>query len=396
MIQTQDPTQEQDYEAFRERARTFILEYAPAMEVRGGHRAPEPEELPPLRAWTARMFEAGFLGDDWPVEYGGRGGSDPMKDAIFNEELGRAGAPAPIGAAYLAYGALLAYGTEEQCRTYLPRIRNGSDIWCQLFSEPDAGSDLASLRTVAKRDGDVFVVNGQKVWNTNAHNADIGYLLARTDTTQKHGGITAFIVDMRSPGVEIRPLREITGTADFNEVFLTDVRIPVDHVIGEVGGGWSVATASLVKERQGNRGLGSRLRSRLDDLLELARGVERNDPDLAALLRPRLGQVVAAIEACNHLHSRSLERRLAGIGDAGDAPVSKIFSSEANVAMVDLALAYQGVDGVLIEGDRAAVDGGSWQDDLLYSRTYTIAGGSNEILRNMIAERALGMPKDKR
>ncbi|WP_300608745.1 acyl-CoA dehydrogenase family protein [Trebonia sp.] len=388
-------TGEQGYEDYRRRARAFIAENAPAMEVRGGHRAPRPEDLPALREWTAKMFAEGFLGEDWPPEYGGKGESDPMEDAIFTEELGRAGAPAPIGAAYLASGALLSYGTDEQKRKYLPRIRNGEDIWCQLFSEPNAGSDLAALRTQARLDGHSYVINGQKVWTTNAHNADLGYLLARTDTTKKHAGISAFILVMRSPGVEIRPLREITGTADFNEVFFTDVRVPAANLIGGPGEGWQVATASLVKERQGNRGLGSRLRSRLDDLLALAREVERSDPALAARLRPRLGRVIASTEVCNYLHSRSLERRLADEGDAADAPVSKIFSSEVNVAMIDLALAYQGDRGVLAEGDPGVLDGGSWQDDLLYSRTYTIAGGSNEILRNLIAERALGMPRDR-
>jgi alkylation response protein AidB-like acyl-CoA dehydrogenase len=388
-------TGEQQYEDYRRRARAFVVENAPAMEVRGGHRAPRPEDLPSLREWTAKMFAEGFLGEDWPAEYGGRGESDPMEDAIFTEELGRAGAPAPIGAAYLASGALLSYGTDEQKRKYLPRIRSGEDIWCQLFSEPNAGSDLAALRTQARLDGDSYVINGQKVWNTNAHNADLGYLLARTDTTKKHAGISAFILDMRSPGVEIRPLREITGTSDFNEVFFTDVRVPAANLIGGPGEGWQVATASLVKERQGNRGLGSRLRSRLDDLLTLASKVERSDPARAARLRPRLGRVIASTEVCNYLHSRSLERRLAGVGDAADAPVSKIFSSEVNVAMIDLALAYQGDLGVVVEGDPGVLDQGSWQDDFLYSRTYTIAGGSNEILRNMIAERALGMPRDR-
>ena len=213
----------------------------------------------------------GYLGQAWPVEYGGRPGASVQHAFIVAEEIARARTWGEIGAGTLAAGAILAFGSEQQRRHYLPRIRSGEDLWCQLFSEPNAGSDLASLKTRAVRDGDHFVVTGQKVWTTNGHHADVGYLLARTDPdAAKQAGITAFALDMRTPGVEVRPLREITGTNDFNEVFLDNVRVPADQVIGEVNNGWRVANASLGHERSGVGARAVELHAQLDDLFALA------------------------------------------------------------------------------------------------------------------------------
>jgi alkylation response protein AidB-like acyl-CoA dehydrogenase len=383
----------QTLERFRLRAREFIAAHAPESRAKGGNRAPEPHEVGPLREWTAAMFAGGFLGGDWPEEYGGRADYDPREEQVFNEELTRASAPGAIGAAYLASEALITFGTPQQQRLYLPKIRAGEHIWCQLFSEPDAGSDLAGLRTRATRSGGFYTVNGQKVWTTNGHIADMGYLLARTDPeAEKHAGITAFLVDMKAPGIDVRPLREITGTADFNEIFFDNVQVPAENVIGAEGAGWKVATTSLVKERGANRGLASRLRTRFGDLLALWREAEDagRHPTVS---RQELGRLYAEVQVCAALQKLNGAKRLANGLAVADAPTSKIFSSEVNLRMVRMALELEGTRGVFVAGDSAVVDDGSWQDDFLYSQTYTIAGGSNEILRNMISERGLGLPR---
>ena len=262
----------QELEDYRAEVRAFIVRHGPGARKHVGVRAPEPGQVPALRAWVASLYAAGYLGQTWPVEYGGRRSATIEHTFIVAEEIARARTWGEIGAGALAAGAILAFGSERQRQRYLPRIRSGEDLWCQLFSEPGAGSDLASLKTRAVRDGDHYVVNGQKVWTTNGHHADLGYLLARTNPdVAKQAGITAFAVDMHAPGVDVRPLREITGTSDFNEVFLDDVRIPADQVIGEVGGGWRVANASLGHERSGVGARAVELYAQLDDLVELAR-----------------------------------------------------------------------------------------------------------------------------
>ena len=262
----------QDLEDYRAEVRAFIALHGPGARKHVGVRAPEPEQVPALRAWVARLYGAGYLGQTWPVEYGGRPDATIERTFIVAEEIARARTWGEIGAGALAAAAVLAFGSEQQRQRYLPRIRSGEDLWCQLFSEPGAGSDLASLKTRAVRDGDHYVVNGQKVWTTNGQHADLGYLLARTNPdVAKQAGITAFALDMRTPGVDVRPLREITGTNDFNEVFLDNVRIPADQVIGEVDNGWRVANASLGHERSGVGARAVELHAQLDDLVELAR-----------------------------------------------------------------------------------------------------------------------------
>jgi alkylation response protein AidB-like acyl-CoA dehydrogenase len=386
--------------AFRARVRAFIAEQAPAMRVRRGHRAPDEDDLAALRQWTAALYREGFYGADWPAKWGGTPGANPFRQAIVVEELARANAPTPIGAGYLASRAVLAHGTEEQKRRFLPRIRSGEDLWCQLFSEPDAGSDLASLKTRAVRDGDHFVVSGQKVWTTNGHHADLGYLLARTNPgVAKQAGITAFALDMRTPGVDVRPLREITGTNDFNEVFLDNVRIPAGHVIGEVGGGWRVANASLGHERSGVGARAVELYAQLDDLVELARRSTTADvrPAVAdGATRQRIGKLAALTHVTNAM-SKAVQSRIAnGTEDAADGPLAKIFFSEVNLAMTEAGVGLQGVGGMNVEGDPKAYADGWWQDAYLYARAWTIAGGANEVLKTVVAERALGLPRDKR
>jgi len=388
-----------ELEDYRAEVRAFIARHGPGARKHVGVRAPDPEQVPVLRAWVARLYAAGYLGQAWPVEYGGRRSASIEHTFIVAEEIARARTWGEIGAGALAAGAILAFGREQQRRHYLPRIRSGDDLWCQLFSEPGAGSDLASLKTRAALDGDQYVVNGQKVWTTNGHHADLGYLLARTDPgVAKQAGITAFVLDMRTPGVDVRPLREITGTSDFNEVFLDNVRIPADRVIGEVNDGWRVANASLGHERSGVGARAVELHAQLDDLFALARQTTAGGrPAITdGATRQRLGRL-AALAHVTDVMSKAVQSRIAnGTEDAGDGPLAKVFYSEVNLAMTEFGVALQGTGGMAVEGDGRAYADGWWQDAFLYARAFTIAGGANEVLKTVVAERALGLPRDKR
>lgn len=375
--------------AFREKVRAFVAENAPGTKAHAGVRAPDPELMPAIRAWTAKLYEAGFLGIDWPAEYGGRPDAHPLEAFVVAEEIARARTWPPVGAAALASAAVIEFGTGEQRARFLPRIRTCEDVWCQLFSEPGAGSDLAALRARARREGDMFVVDGQKVWTTNGQHADMGYLLARTDPeAPKHKGITAFALDMRSPGVDIRPLREITGTTDFNEVFLDGVRIPAADVLGEVNNGWRVAMSSLGHERSGVAARGVELFAMLDDLLRLAE--DRGATEDSAT-RQTIGELATRAHVNAAMVALAQSRMLEHAEGPADAALGKIFFSELNHDLAAFGMRLQGVDGLLAGSE--AVAGGWWQDAHLYSRAYTIAGGANEILRTQVAERGLGLPR---
>lgn len=387
--------QDRELDALRKRVRELAAQYAPPRHPRTGVRAPEPEQIPALRKWTAVLFGEQLLGVNWPVEYGGLENPHPLHEKVVTDELVRIGAAGPVGGGLLAGAAIVASGTKEQKDYFLPRIRSGEHIWCQLFSEPEAGSDLAGLRTRARREGGEFVVDGQKVWTTNAHHADWGYLLARTDPdAPKHAGITAFALDMRTPGVTVRPLREITGTADFNEVFLDGVRIPADRVIGKVNEGWAVTTASLALERS-SAGSGASLFGALNRLARLVGQVTRDGRPAIERddVRQAIGGFAAEVYVNALVSAYGDSRALHGSGDVADAPVSKILFSQINLALHEYGMQLQGHDGVRIEGDAKVHDDGWWQDAFLYGRAFTIAGGTNEVLRNLIAERALGLPR---
>jgi len=299
----------------------------------------------------------------------------------------------------LAARALIDFGTDEQRHRHLPKIRAGEEFWCQLFSEPGAGSDLASLRTRAVRDGDNYVIDGQKVWTTDGHWARYGYLLARTDPdAPKHKGISAFILDMSAPGVSVRPLRELTGTSDFNEVFFDSVTVPADAMIGAPGQGWVIANATLAHERTNVGAVVVMLRAALDALIDLARRVEIGGrPAIESdRVRDRIGEFSARVEALSALTGANLTRWLRGGERMHDAAMGKLMFSELNLEIASFAVELGGEAGVLVEGDAAVLDDGRWQDEWLYARAFTIAGGSSEIMRNMIAERGLGLPRDRR
>ena len=388
-----------DLQKLRGEVRAFVATKAPAVSRKAGIRSPEPEEIPLYRQWMADLFEAGYLGANWPAEWGGRPDRDPLEDFVVEEELARMNAPPTIGQFGLAAGALLDFGTPEQQKKYLPHIRSAEHLWCQLFSEPGAGSDLASLSTKAtwKEDEQAWIVDGQKVWNTNAEVSEFGYLLARTDPdAPKHGGISAFVVDMKAPGIEVRPLREMTGTSDFSEVFFNGVRVPAENMIGKPGEGWKVATQSLVYERAALTSNAAMVERALADLVDLAKRCRRNGRPAAedAAVRQQLAKFHVRLRACGWGNYARLTSRLRGEFHVEDAPIGKIQFSELNLDIATFALDLMGPEGVLVQGDPASEDAGRWQDEFLYARAYTIAGGANEIMRNMISERGLQMPRD--
>lgn len=383
------------YDDFRSRVRTFVATHRPTLRWKPGVgvRAPEDvADVDALRTWVRALHDAGFVIDRYGT---GIGVSDPFEVRVLADELGRTGIPYILGNPLVA-GALAQFGTPEQRETFLPRIASGEHIWTQLFSEPDAGSDLASLKTRAELRGDHYVVNGQKVWSTWAQFADYGYLLARTEPVPGPAGITAFVLDMRSPGVTTRPLREITGTTDFNEVFLDDVEVPVANVIGERGQGWRIANASLVQERGGVGAGGSG--DAVARLVALAGATRRrgaraiDDP----AVRQAIGGFAARSRIQRYLGYAVATKAALGTLGAADAPVTKIWFSELNLELSEYAIDLQGPLGMIEQGDELAVDDGYWQDSFLYARAWTIAGGTNEIMRNLIAERGLGLPREPR
>jgi alkylation response protein AidB-like acyl-CoA dehydrogenase len=285
---------------------------------------------------------------------------------------------------------IMAHGTDEQKAYFLPRMLSGDDIWCQLFSEPGAGSDLAGMTTSAMRDGETFIVNGQKVWNSGAHYADYGMLLARTDwDVPKHRGITYFLVDMHTPGIEVRPLRQMTGHAHFNETFLTDVHVPAENLLGGLNNGWMVAQTTLANERNmiGSAGTGLSFNT----ILRLARecGVT-DDP----VLRQELAKCYTRFEILKWLGLRARARAAAGQKLGPEASVMKLFVSERVARDGDLVLAMEGPYGMLRDGD--SVQHGMWQQVFLNQWGIRIGGGTEQIQRNLLGERVLGLPGDIR
>jgi len=348
------------------------------------------EHVRRCKEWQRTLYDGGWAGITWPKEHGGRGAT-PAQARIFAQEEARFDVPTGVFAVGIGMvgPTLIAHGTEVQKERYLPALLRGDDVWCQLFSEPGAGSDLAGLRTRAVRDGDEWVVNGQKVWSSGAHHSDLGILLTRTDVdVPKHRGITYFLVDMRSPGIDVRPLRQITGVAHFNEVFLTDVRIPNENVVGEPNTGWGVALTTLGNERTligGGMGIGFR------DVLRLARAQARTDePEL----RQRLAAAFTRFELMRYLGLRAQAAARAGRAPGPETSVLKLAVSR-NVALNgDLVLALEGAAGMLQYDD--APDGGFWQQHFLGQWGVRIGGGTDQVQRNVIGERVLGLPAEPR
>ena len=352
-----------------------------------------------LVGWQRRLHAAGFVGRHWPVDYGGRGAT-VMEQAIFFEEMARACAPELANQVGLdmAGPAIMVHGTEAQKRLHLPRILAAEHIFCQGFSEPGAGSDLASLQTRAERTAAGYVITGQKVWTSFAHYANWCTVLARTDPmATRHRGLTYFIVDMRRPGFMVRPLRQMSGDVEFNELFLDGVEVPEDSVLGREHGGWEVAMTTLMFER-GPRTLTRQLllRAGLAELLELARTpIAKGRPaSRDPVIRQRLAQLYIDTEVLRFAHRRILARLARGEQAGPEGSASKLFFSETWQKVAELGLELQGAYAVLWAGSAWTPAAGRWQYRALRSRGNTIQGGTSEIMRNILAERVLGLPKD--
>ena len=387
-------------ERFRQRVRKFLQDNLPSDWGKGGGRPAGMSPLDFLRDWQRRLYENGFLGMSWPKEYGGQGASQ-IEMAIFNEETARLRAPGPLNVLGLSMAGptIITHGTDTQKKRFLPKILSGEEIWCQGFSEPNSGSDVAAARTRAELKGDEFVVNGQKVWTTLGHIAQWCMLLVRTDPdAPKHRGLSYLLVDMKTPGVTVKPLRQMTGEAEFNELFFDDVHVPRENLVGGMGDGWRVATTTLMNER-GTSALASVMRYRIvfDEIVDLARNTIRDgrpatqDP----VVRQQLAQFFVELEMMRFTNYRTFSKILKG-GDPGpEGSMSKLAWSELNQRMMEFVMALEGPASQLMRGSAHAVEGGRWQHHFLRSRANTIEAGTSEIQRNIIAERVLGLPKSR-
>jgi alkylation response protein AidB-like acyl-CoA dehydrogenase len=367
--------------AFRDEVRSWLEENHPGPAPEGDDAA----EFEFRRAWQKRMHEAGWAGIAWPEEYGGKGAT-LIEQSIFNEELARQRVPMPANVLGLVMGGpvVIAHGNEDQKERYLEPILSGEEIWCQGFSEPESGSDLASLKTRAVKANGTWKVTGQKVWTTYAHEAKFCMLLARTDQdAPKHKGITYFILDMDQPGVEVRPLRQITGEAEFNEIFLEEAEIPDENVVGTVGGGWGVAITTLMFERAG---LGAAavmgLKRSMEDLIAIIRerGLDE-DP----LIRQRIAELQIGIESMRLGSLRALTATMKTGIPGPEGSLTKWEWADYNQALTELANDVLGPEGM-----RAGTE---WSYRFLRSRANSIEGGTTEVLKNIVAERVLGLPR---
>jgi alkylation response protein AidB-like acyl-CoA dehydrogenase len=388
-----------DQQAFRERVRSWLEANVPAEWTSlGSTEVPRADAYELIRRWQRRLFEGGFIGLTWPRQYGGQGLTF-VEEMILHEELALQKAPPILNilGVGMAGPTIIAYGTEEQKQRYPAKILSCEEIWCQGYSEPNAGSDLAALQTRAVKDGDHWVVNGQKVWTSLAHVADWMMLLARTDPdAPRHKGLTYFLLDMHAQGVTVKPLKQLTGDAEFNEVFFDNVRVPERHVLGEVGNGWAVGLTTLMYERLAlGFGLQVRLRIALESLIEMGRRVEKTGRAVTRdpLLRQKLAQLWIDTEALKYTGARAITKLLRGELPGPEASAGKMGWVETHQRLQELAMEIEGPYSQLMRGSDRAIDGGVWQYGFLRSRANSIEGGTTEIQKNIIGERVLGLPK---
>ena len=386
-------------QAFRARVRSWFEQ----------NRPDRWETLEDRRAWHRRLFEAGFVGMGWPKEYGGQS-ARPMEQAILAEEMVRANAPGWINTLGIGFigPTIIAHGNETQKRRYLRNILTADELWCQLYSEPNAGSDLAGLQTSARRQNSHYLVNGSKIWTSQGMHADWAILLARTDpTVPKHKGISYFLVDMHSQGIDVRPLKQITGGSEFCEVFLTNVEIPVENLLGVEGQGWEIAQTTLGYERGAN-GLAryARWRSNLNRLIEVCGTLPRNggvaleDP----LVRQKLGRMAAELEVMRYNGLRVLLRLEKGQHPGAESSVDKLYYSEMDKRHQELTQEILGPYGQTtglppeldLESSTSQGVESDWAYNFLWSRAGTIYSGSSEIQKNIIGERVLRLPRELR
>jgi alkylation response protein AidB-like acyl-CoA dehydrogenase len=380
-------------EAFRDELRAWLEENHPGDPPSG-----DEEGFAFRRRWQGKLHDAGYAGLSWPKEYGGRGAT-LIEQAIFSEEMVRANAPSPANVLGLAMGGpvVITHGTDQQKQRFLEPILSAEEIWCQGFSEPEAGSDLASLKSRAVKKNGEWLVTGQKVWTTFAHVAKWCMLVARTDPdAPKHQGLTYFIMDMEQDGVEVKPLVQITGEAEFNEIFMEEARIPEENVIGEVGNGWTVAITTLMNERTGIAFASQALvQIQLRRLIELAAGTRRDggtaldDPQV----RERIGQLFIEAEVLRLTGYRGLTQVMKQGFPGPEGSLGKWHWAEINQHLTELAMDIEGPYSQLAKGSEYAIDDASWQYYFLRARANSIEGGTTEILKNIVAERVLGLPK---
>jgi len=353
---------------------------------------PVPERIQFLKDWQQRLYDGRWIAVHWPSEYGGRDAS-LLDHLAVHEELVRAAAPPLInGPSISIFGpTLMVFGRADQKQRYLPRLLSAEEVWCLGFSEPNAGSDLASLRTRATRDGDEWVLNGQKVWTTYANQADYGMFLVRTDVNApQHKGISCLIVPLHTPGVTVRPLREITGDTDFNEVFLDNARVPADSVVGEANKGWQVILTALGHER-GTLLLVDHVR-RQSDMSRLRALIRARDQREQPTTRQQFAQFHIEAEIMK-LHCFKVMSDLEQGRPQSDVSILKLYGSEMGQRLDDFALNLQGPYAQLWRGAAPAVEEGQWQYAWLMARAMTIASGTSEVQRNIIAQRLLGLPR---
>ena len=378
---------------FRDALREWLNANKPEEWTRDTNAEDRSDYIAYLKDWQRRLYEGGWAGISWPREYGGRGAT-LMEQAIFQEELAHANTPPLVGTIGLSLvgPTIITLGTEEQKKRYLAPILSGEEIWCQGFSEPNAGSDLASLGTKAVQDGDAFIVNGQKIWTSFAQLADWCLLLVRTDpAAPKHKGITCVLLDMRTEGVSVRPLRQMSGDSGFNEVFFSNVRVPLTQVLGKVNEGWSTAVTALMNERA-NLGTGNQVvfKRNLEALIARSRTTERNGRPASEdpIFRQKLAQSYLELEILRLNTNRALTA-LSKTGVPGpEGSIQKVFWSEWHQRLQQLGQEILGPYGQLEDFDQ-----GRWRYGYLRSRANTIEAGTSEIQRNIIAERVLGLPK---
>jgi alkylation response protein AidB-like acyl-CoA dehydrogenase len=390
-----------EQQSFRDEVRDWLKRNLPRSWVErlhGGSDIPRPDAYEFLRQWQGKLNEAGFMGLTWPKESGGRGLTF-MEEMILQQEMALAKAPPVLNilAVGMAGPTIIAYGTEEQKKRYPPKMLSCEEIWCQGYSEPNAGSDLAAVQTRAVKEGEYYVVNGQKVWTSLAHMADWMMLLARTDPdAPKHKGITYFLLDMKSPGVTVKPLKQITGDAEFNEVYFDNVRVHESQILGGVNNGWGVGLTTLMYERLAlGFGIQVRLRIALDALVELARHTVKNGVPVTQdpVMRQKLAQMWIDTEVFKYTGARAITKLLKGELPGPEASTGKIMWVEGHQRLQELAMEIEGPFSQLTQGSPWAVAGGLWQHTFLRSRANSIEGGTTEIQRNIIGERVLGLPK---
>jgi alkylation response protein AidB-like acyl-CoA dehydrogenase len=389
--------------AFRAEAKAWIAANAPrqfeaelSKASLGRIKLQKHDIVEVAKAWQKKKAESGWVCLHWPREYGGRGAS-PVERVIWQQEEGiyfKLTSPFQIGEG-MCGPTLMTYGSEADKRRYLPKIASGEEIWCQLFSEPAGGSDVAGLRTRAERDGDHWIINGQKIWTSGAQYADYGLLITRTDpTVPKHKGLTMFFIDMKDPAVEVRPIKQANGMQEFNEVFFTNLRIPDSQRLGAIGDGWNVSLTTLMNERMS---IGARLATGFNELFEFCSNVMTEEglaiDDRAT--RSKLAQWAVKNSGLKYTSMRAISALSRGERPGPENSIGKLVSGSMLQDIATYAMDLQGASGMLNDPETAEV-AGQFQAMLLSSPSIRIAGGTDEILRNIIAERVLGLPGDIR